>query len=259
MNSERHRVQTYIEDAIGCPDPQLLRDYRSSFEEFTVGHVAKGEIDQRMAIDAEAYSVKGIRSLIQALEGLDRGNETWSVVKFYYSMYYFMRAKLAYSNLAFLRCINIYTLQSNIGETPAKRTGKRYQGDHKATISIFSQEFAERDYYLSQSIADLSPFQWYSSKREWVNYKRRDFIDKLGMDGLGRETESYERQVARYCEQPHSIFCFEPDHALIALPVSFALSEVQARRLRPNIAETITLLSSEVATSGSARVWLNSL
>jgi hypothetical protein len=259
MNSDRHQVQLYVEGAIGCADPMQLPVYKTAFENFTVGNVAALEIETRMQVDASAYTVKGLRSLLQGLSGLDNGHETWSVIKLYYSMYFFMRAKLAFHDIAFLRCKNIYTLRNAIGAKPEIKKGDRYRGDHKATISIFESEFSSSEYFLSQKINEATVFQWYAEKREWVNYKRRDFIDGFGMEGLMQSEISYLDQVRMYCANHLSIFPFDPDYAVLALPVSFALSEIRQNTSNPQVAAAIDNLDAGLPANGCARAWMDAL
>jgi hypothetical protein len=94
-------------------------------------------------------------TLLQGVSGLARGEYSWSTVKFYYSLFYFMRAELATDGVAVLRCKSVYSLEMDVGQKPKRHNGARYRGDHIAATSLYTDRFIERDLLLTQTIDDI--------------------------------------------------------------------------------------------------------
>jgi len=221
-NSDRHLAQLFVEASIGCASASKLVDSVAEFEAYRIGHQDSEVILQALREDGASLMKKGIQTTIQALAGFDLGHESWGLIKLYYSTYYFLRAALAYDGLAFLRCRNIYTLEMGLNSSPIKRSGKAFRGDHQATIKLYMDRLDGRDILLSQSIEDIKCYDWLRDKREWINYRRREFIDPEGVKGLNSRTDSYAKQITTYCADSIPIYCFDPDYAALALPVKRA-------------------------------------
>lgn len=229
-NSDRYLTQLFIESRIGCPTAEDLAGMVGSFESYAISHQDLGEIAAALSEDALALFRKGLLTFLQALVGLDCGNESWALIRLYYSTYFFLRESLANDSCAVLRCKNIYTLDISVGETPRRRTGANYRGDHQATIRLHADRFTDRDVLLSQSIDGKIPYEWLKSRRDWINYRRREFFDLGGESGFSDGQNSYVVQTALYCSDSIPIYCFDPDYAALALPVKRAQLSVLSRQ-----------------------------
>ena len=257
-NSERHLVQLYVEAKIGCPSSADLVNCVGAFEAFQIDHADFAALNTALNNDAEAMLRKGIQTITQALAGLDAGRESWALIKLYYATYFFLREGLARDGNAFLRCKNIYTLDIKHGESPVKRTGKAYRGDHLSTIKLFSDRFLGRDPLLSQNIDDVAAYDWLRDKREWINYRRRDFFDGSGTPGFSEAEMSYPDQVNLYCNDSIPIFCFDPDFAALALPLKRAQFSIAAVEEGPTIlADCIEKIKKSGGKTKSCRAFLS--
>lgn len=225
-NSDRHRGQLFIESKIVCQTAADLEARKEEFEAYHVGHLDVTGLTEALAIDADALFQKGVQTFVQALIALDASQQSWALIKLYYATYFFLREALARDGTAILRCKSIYTLRISVGERPVR---KKSRGDHQAAIGIYSSQFEGRDVLLSQQIDGHVSYDWLREKRDWINYKRRDFIDGLGEKGLTSELVSFPNQVATYCDDSVPIFCFDPDFAALALPIKRAQNSIKAR------------------------------
>jgi hypothetical protein len=189
--------------------------------------------------------------------GLDHGQESWAVIKLYYSLFYFLRSKLADSDCAIIRCNGIYTLDLKLGASPKKRN---YPGDHKATIAIFTERFADQDILLSQKIEEKNAYDWMCDKREWINYRRRKFFDATGEPGFCSDYATYPEQIVSYLSDQIPIICFDPDYATLALPVKCAqlaiFSKANGRAL---LDECVAQYDGSLASSPCCRAFLTGL
>lgn len=229
MNSNRYLAQLEVESGIGCVSSDNLANHATAFDAYVVNHQRYADLTIALAADSKAIYIKAVRTFLQALAGLDKAEESWSLIKLYYSTFYFLRSALADDGCAILRCKNIYTLDIAVGNSPEKKNGAKYRGDHQATISIFDQRFSGRDILLSQSINQKSAYDWLKDRRDWINYKRREFFDITGEEGFTNREISFPKQVEMYCEDSLPIYCFDPDYASLALPVKRAQLSIKSR------------------------------
>ncbi|WP_374944944.1 hypothetical protein [Sphingomonas sp.] len=256
-NSDRHLSQLFVEGRIGCQSSSQLLTLVHSFENYTINHQDLPQLSAALSVDAGAYFDKGIITVFQALAGLDQGHESWALIKLYYAIYFFLRDELANDGIAILRCKNIYTLEVQYGAKPVKRAGPRYRGDHHATISLHQDRFIGRDLLTSQNIEGESPYNWMKDKREWINYRRRYFIDQVGARGISSADESFSKQIDRYCKDTIPIYCFDPDYAALALPIKRAQLSIKSRHnARQSIGEHSDRLSELINRSESCRAFL---
>lgn len=257
-NSDRHAIQLFVESRIGCTSSDQLAGLTSAFEGYQVSHQDLPYVKLAMEEDAEAYFKKGVSTTLQALAGLDQGHESWALIKLYYAVYFFLRESLTADGMAVLRCKNIYTMEVTQGASPVKRTGSRFRGDHIATISLHKDRYEGRDVLNTQSISGSPSYDWLRDKREWINYRRRLFIDGSGVAGFSSAESSFEDQVLRYCADDIPIFCFDPDHAALALPLKRFQASAGARSNSSMlIEECLSSLATVVDRSSSCKALLS--
>jgi hypothetical protein len=222
-SSDRHLVQLAIEEKIGCFGSEKLPLFVDKFEAFSVGSDNKTLIDDYLNQDMVSCFKKGALSLFQGISGLESGRKSWALIKLYYSIFYFLRASLAADGCAVVRCKSTYMLDTAIGSCPEKKTGNRFRSDHIAVASIFIDRFADRDILMTQNIEDKNVYEWMRDRREWINYRRRDFIDDDHKLLIDFESVSILAQVELFCTDTLPIYCFDPDFAALALPIKRAL------------------------------------
>ena len=226
MSFDRFRFQTQIETYVGCSDLSKWKSYKQRFENFEVTteniEILKGCLYQ----DGLDHLYKGIYSISNGLFNINNKYYSWSIIKFYYSIFYLMRSNFAASNIGFLKNGGIYTLDLKIGEKPIRRDqgnykGERCTGDHKTTIATHIKEFSLQDIMLTNSVQGENIYDWLMDIRNQVNYRERCFHEpdfKYFPSGIFDENE-IKNTIESYFDDTDLVYCFNEDHAAIAAPI----------------------------------------
>lgn len=176
-------------------------------------------VESLLRIDATNYLYSACVSIGDALQGADRALFTWATVKLYYSAFYLLRALLALSGRALLYDEGKpRTLLSRTGEQPAPFSGK-IRGSHQQVIAYFSRSFPGHS-LLSQAIVSDAPFDWLLHLRERANYQIGRFPDPVCPAHFLTITRiGMRRALTEYVSDKTYLYAFDPDHAVLALPV----------------------------------------
>lgn len=176
------------------------------------------QIEQVLRVDATNYLYSACVSIGDALQGIDRCLFTWAAVKLYYSSFYLLRSLLALSG-----CALIYdgtkprTLICKPGEEPVALGSTR--GTHQAVITYLTRSFPSSP-LLSQDILSDTPFKWLMSQREEANYVTGRFGDPRCPANFSTIVRSgVRRAMVEYISDKTYLYAFDPDHAILALPV----------------------------------------
>lgn len=176
-------------------------------------------VDSLLQTDASNYLYSACVSIGDALQGLERSLFTWSTVKLYYSTFYLLRALLALSGRAL-----VYdgskprTLHCKGGEKPTVLNGPS-RGTHQLVISYFEKSFPSSP-LLSQDISTEKPFTWLMHRREQANYATSRFEDPNCPTHFGSIVRvGVRKATAGYVADSTYLYAFDPDHAMLALPI----------------------------------------
>lgn len=185
--------------------------------------------------DADDYLYSGLISIGDALRGIDSGLFTWSTVKLYYSVFYVCRSILAYDGHALLyHAKKPISLRCVAGEKLCKRKGT----SHEAVLSLFELVFPT-SVLLSQEIELETPLAWLMRKRTDANYKIARFVEPevpAPFENIVRF--GVRKSLAAYVDDVSLAYAFDPDHALLALPI-LALKEAFRLRRRSATSELL--------------------
>lgn len=175
-------------------------------------------IDQILRVDATNYLYSACVSIGDALQGIDRALFTWATVKLYYSSFYLLRSLLALSGRVLLYDgTKPRTLMCKPGEVPIALGGSG--GTHQAVITYFTRSFPNSP-LLSQEIRSATPFKWLMLQREEANYASGRFGDPLCPTIFSTIVRSgVRRSTAEYISDKTYLYAFDPDHAILALPI----------------------------------------
>jgi uncharacterized protein (UPF0332 family) len=175
--------------------------------------------------DAVDYFYSGSVSIGDALQAIRHSLFTWATVKLYYSVFYLTRGLLAIDGTAIVyEGSKPYSLSSLPGATPTRLAGTT----HKAVLGAFTQAFP-KSALLSQPIEGYDPLNWLMHRREEANYTNARFpepevpahfsvLSKLGV----------RRSVAAYIDDKIYLYTFDPEHAMLALPIAALKESMQA-------------------------------
>jgi hypothetical protein len=122
---ERHRAQLYCENLAGCKDIEKWGSYRAIFEKLSLTPAQATALKTELQNDAGDLYYKGLLSLSEGVNSVSRHLYSWALIKFYYSLYYFLRCSLACHGYCVVRNGRLYTLKCVAGESPVNiRDGK---------------------------------------------------------------------------------------------------------------------------------------
>lgn len=175
-------------------------------------------IEKILRVDAANYLYSACVSIGDALHGIDRSLYTWATVKLYYSSFYLLRSLLALSGRVLLYDgTKPRTLMCKPGEVPVAFGGTR--GTHQAVITYFTRSFPNSP-LLSQDIHSEAPFKWLMLQREEANYATGRFGDPQCPKAFSTIVRSGVRlSTAEYVSDKTYLYAFDPDHAILALPI----------------------------------------
>lgn len=230
MNFNRYRVQSAIEQELGCIDLIKWNSYVQKFREYELTE----QVSERLLIELKKDSAdiyfKAIFSLADSINGISHGRHSWSVIKIYYATFFFLRCYFATEKHAFLKNKGIYTLKIEKGEVPRRRDSGCYlsekvSGDHKTTIFSFINSFKDEDILLSNTIEGKSIYEWLMDIRNQVNYRERAFTEPDGQYFYHDlfDNNKLKAQVEKYLKDEDYVYCFDKDHCSLAAPLKLAL------------------------------------
>jgi hypothetical protein len=221
INSERQHIQRYIEDKIGCASPQDLNLLKNKFKNFTVVGNNLSELQNCIDKDASSLFEKGLQCFYFGIIDIEKSRESWGLIKLYYSIYYFLRCRLAIEEIAIIRCAQIYYIKLKDGETP--KQWRKSNGDHKATMGIYQKIVGSQDILNTQNINDQNPFEWFSDLRDWIQYRKRFFSEPYDSGYVFPTTQmTLKDQLSLFINDQIPVYCFDTTYATLALPLKVA-------------------------------------
>lgn len=230
MSFERFRVQQSVEVDLGCLNLERWNSYKAKFEEYRINSTRKERLAEDLKQDSIDLYYKGIFSLCDALKNIADNYHSWAVVKLYYSVFYLLRCSLATQDIAFVKNKGIYTLKLEEGEKPIRRDkgdfyGERLAGDHKTTIATFIKVVGENDLLQTNTINGELVYLWLMKLRDRVNYRERCFYEPTPKYFFAEifETKKLNDYVRIYVDDETYAYCFDPDHACLAVPLKVSL------------------------------------
>ena len=167
--------------------------------------------------DARDAIYSGALTIAEAVQGLHRRQFTWATVKLYYSVFYLARATLALSGTCIFYVNKTpYTWISAAGDAPKKRSGTT----HKVVLDAFKTHLPGH-VLVSQPIGVDDPYEWLAARREAANYKLARFSEPDAPAHFKIVEKHGVRQPLRdYLADDVHLFTFDPDHAMLSLPVA---------------------------------------
>lgn len=231
MNFERFRVQSAIELEIGCTDLTKWNSYLHKFQEYKVVDSNRESLLSELRKDSADIYFKAILSLAEAINGLSEGRHSWSAIKLYYAVFFFLRCSLATDKYVFLKNKGIYTLKLVNNASPKRRDlgtyqGERISGDHKTTIVTYINLFRDSDILQSNTVDGKNIYEWLMELRNQINYREREFtepVNKYFFDSIF-DKNKIKDQIEIYLSDEDYVYCFDNDHCSLAAPLKLALA-----------------------------------
>jgi hypothetical protein len=167
--------------------------------------------------DAVSYLYSSTISVGDAVRGINCLLLTWATVKLYYATFYALRSLLALDGIGiFYVGSRPFAVEARAGSLPVKRNGPT----HKVVIDEFRARNTD-PYLLSQPIGFDDPLNWLMLKREEANYKNAKFSEPTIPDHFRVIVQSGIRlSIKEYLQDIAGTYLFDPDHAILAYPLS---------------------------------------
>ncbi len=183
-------------------------------------------IDQYLSEDGARVAYSALVSIGDALRGIESGFYSWSIVKLYYSVFYSLRALLAFGNIAvFYIGASPFWVVIRPGERPHPGNSS---SSHKLILDLFKQEYKSSP-LLSQYIGFEDPLTWLQNQREHINYKQARFSEPNVplLFSIINKNKSLRTLISTYMLD--NLYAFDPDHAILAYPIA-VLKELRNNR-----------------------------
>lgn len=208
-----HRAQRYFDTVInlGGNAPASV----------ALNPITAGTLELELAEDAKSYLYSAVVSVGDAIQGIQREMFSWSTVKLYYAVFYALRAVLAAHKYAILYHVvgqkgTPYRLRAASGQAPTKLSGNT----HKIILQQYTAHFPSTP-MVTQLIGIHKPFDWMMDRREEINYKNAKFHEPAAPLFFKKIASGNIRHLLlAYINDNSATFAFDPDHAILALPIA---------------------------------------
>jgi hypothetical protein len=241
MSSNRHSVQLYLESLLGCDDSSAWTNYRASLEHLELNDGMIFNLDSHRMSDAISYYSKGMISLLYAIDGIKSNKFSWSIVKLYYSLFYFIRSEILLSNYILTRCKSLYYVNL-FTDRRFQRFSTNAKGDHKQAIKFHNYLYNQgvlSDPLQGNKIEEISLYEWFMNQREHVNYKQKEYDDP-NYSRIFENTVNYmsegriQELFTLYYEDAAYVYCYDVENCILAAPI------MKARLIKEKITNTRT-------------------
>lgn len=167
--------------------------------------------------DGSDYLYSGLVSAAEAIHAVSRDLFTWATVKLYYSTFYVLRAHLALEKVAiFYNGTKAYTWNAQEGQAPKKAKGQTHQ-----VVLATHQSHLPGSALHSQNIGLSTPMDWLMARREEANYKQPRFVEPGTPQHFKAVVRTgLRRSLSAYISDQSGLYTFDPDHAMLALPIT---------------------------------------
>lgn len=230
LDFNRYVAQKRCEVFCNCEgDLTKWQSSRKIFETLSLSPAQSMIYSNDLRLDSVYLYKKGIHSLFNTIKGLEDESlsYSWATVMLYYSVHYFLRSTLAANGIGVIRNGSLYFLNDNIGSVPQRKTGRNYNTTHGGVIYYTIDKYSASDVLLSNEIRDQKTYVWFKEIREIINYRQNEFSEPI-IPELWLEIDSeidrtsIEQVINNYIEDEDFLYCFQDDHALLALPIKKA-------------------------------------
>ena len=236
----RLQSQVLLEQMVGADSPEKLKDKKQEIEALVVSSRHLEALSQARENDLSSFFLKGLLSLMEAISGVSDQRYSWSLIKSYYSTYYFIRSIMLSEGYVLVKngSGKIYYLPLESG-SKIKSLNYQKRGEHQKVLKNFEYLFKDKIPLLSNSIDDDAPPSWLRDQREHIQYRQAVFKDPVNdLFFNGQPPSDLIFWIRRYSEDMTPVYCFDRGHAALAIPIEclkFLKSSASSNQLNPFI------------------------
>lgn len=170
--------------------------------------------------DIENYLHNAIISFWEAIEGIEKGRSSWSLVKLYYSCFYASRALMLAGRFCIFYIGNTpYSIHIATGALPKKGSGNTHSFALKSLDNLSGSICPEINGQTIGTLTPAPPLEWMAQVRERANYKDARFPEPNSYIELEHiKNVGIRKCLADYMAN-NAVYIYDPDHAAICLPM----------------------------------------
>lgn len=175
----------------------------------------------RLIDDASGYFYSAMISIADACNGLRRNYYSWATCKLYYSLFYSVRGLLALrrKGLFYIES-KPYLVEAAPSSSIRQLTGSEARGGtHGAILTLF-RRCAPSHILASQPIDGCDALTWLKERREEATYGRARYLEPMVPGWFSFVSRRGIRKLINtYTSSDAKLYAFDPDHAVLALPI----------------------------------------
>ncbi|KAB2892300.1 MAG: hypothetical protein F9K32_00930 [Desulfobulbaceae bacterium] len=224
MSFDRFRVQTEIENELGCNDLNKWNQYYDKLKNYKISETRKNRLETLLKEDAADLYYKAVYSIADSIYCISEGRHSWSVVKLYYAVFYLLRCSLATKRHAFIRNKQIFTILLEDNEIPIPREKKKIHGDHATTIATYIDLVGDDDILQTNKVQETNVYHWIMELRNRIHYRERAFQEPTQQHFVANlfNKQTAKDQIEEYLCDKDPKYCFLEDHCCLAAPLKLA-------------------------------------
>lgn len=253
MSFERLKTQVYVEKLCGCTDLAKWGSYQRTLRQTTLTKSQCQDLQILAKSDAQEIYVKGLITLCEAIRGIDTAAHSWAAIKLFYSVFYFIRASTLVRWYATIKNSGFFVFDLQSGDLPSRQNSRN---DHDCTFKLWKAVNNDSDVLLGNLIDGVESYAWLQANRDQVNYRQKSFLDPTPPDFLTLAASRaangrLDELLKAYFEDSALVYCFQPDHASLCLPIRRLLATRQdlqsvgcSMRLQPELRSHLTKITA---------------
>ena len=226
INFNRVRTQKELEKIVDnnydieTATSQEKKLFSQSIEAYILTQLDVAKLSAKIQLDAIDYFYNGCVSLMEGIKNIDNQHFSWGAIQLYYSLFYFCRSKLAFSNYCLFRTSNnLYLWEIKCNALAKKASAKKSNSTHGGTFHFFKKTFPDI-YILSNNVDGYDVFEWFKNIREIVNYRAVKFYEPNYL-GVFDNFNNHEKLISNIHKimNDQSGIIFQKEYAIVGIPL----------------------------------------
>lgn len=165
--------------------------------------------------DIDSFFVNGLISFASAFTSLKKDSYSWAFIQSYYSIFYLARA---FSGLNDYAVVYKESKPYGIKIQPAESFSKLKGNSHEVVLTQF-KNYLSSDILLANTIENMSPVDWFNTKRNLINYTLNPQTDPIPPINLFQYKTEFRKWISTYFADFSHTYTFDPTHCYLAYPL----------------------------------------
>ena len=163
--------------------------------------------------DEDAFFVNGALCYASAVQSVNSNNYSWAFINSYYSIFFFCKVLLSNRDYGIYYIKKTpYFIKTSKGEFFTKGSGN----SHQLVFGKFKELFSHEALLIGE-IDNMNNIDWFSYKREEINYRLSPMPDPTPPLPLFKYSNDIRKWVVRYMSD--NLYSFDDSHCYMAFPI----------------------------------------